>query len=73
MIGADGTNAFGAVQVVVVAVVVLSTAGTFGLYLLGLPVGLTGLAFVLVFASLMGLGWSRFEEAHPRHDRTDGK
>ncbi|ELY59244.1 hypothetical protein C491_07881 [Natronococcus amylolyticus DSM 10524] len=72
MIGADGTGAFSAVRAIVESVVALSAIGTFGLSLLGLPVGLTGLAFVLIFAALMGLGWAPFEEAHPRYDRTDG-
>ncbi|WP_394740939.1 hypothetical protein [Natronococcus roseus] len=72
MIGADGTSAFSAVQVIVVSVAILSAIGTFGLSLLGLPVGLTGLAFVLIFAALMGLCWTRFEKVNPRYDRTDG-
>lgn len=73
MIGADGAGAFSAVQGVVVGLVVLSAIGTLGLYHFGLPAGLTGLAFVLIFAVLMGLSWTRFEETHPRHERSEGK
>lgn len=73
MIGADPTGAFDGVQAIVVGIVVLAAAGTVGLSVLGLPAGLSGLAFVLLFAALMALSWTRIEDVQPRHDRTDGE
>lgn len=70
MINADPTGAFSGVQAVIMGIVVVSAVVTFGLYALGLPAGLTGLAFVVSFAVLMGAGWTRIKDAHPRYDRT---
>lgn len=73
MIGADPTGAFSGVQAVVIGVVLLAVSGTLGLYLLGLPVEMSGAVFIVLFVVLMALGWSRFETVHPRYDRTDRK
>lgn len=73
MINADPTGAFGDVQLVVLALAVLAVLGTAGLYLLGLPLELSGIVFVVLFALLLAAGWSRIERAHPRHERTDGE
>lgn len=48
-------------------IVVLAALGTVVAYSLGVPLEMTGVLFVALLAALAAAGWSRIEEAHPRH------
>ncbi|MDG5817994.1 hypothetical protein [Natronococcus sp. A-GB7] len=63
------TRAFGSVHAVLIAVLALAIGGTFGLSYFGLSGGSIGAAFILIFASLLALGWPLLRKAQPRHDR----
>jgi hypothetical protein len=62
------TGGYSGMQAVVMGVVVLTIGGTLGLSLLGLSGGAIGVAFIIIFSSLMILAWPLFKKTHPRYD-----
>ncbi|WP_121740978.1 hypothetical protein [Natronorubrum halophilum] len=62
------TGGYSGIQAVVMGVVVLAIGGTLGISLLGASGGVIGVAFIVLFSSLMVLAWPLFKKAHPRDD-----
>lgn len=68
---ATSTGAFGAVHLVILGVVFVALAATLGLYLLGLPIGMAGVAFIGIVVGSMLLARPLFDRASPEFDHID--
>ena len=65
---ANPTGAFSGMQAILLAILGLSISITVGSYLLGVPIELLWLVFIVGFLGLLTLTRSRFERAQPRSD-----
>lgn len=66
---ANPTGAFSGMQAVLLAILVLALVATVGVYLLGVPIDLLWLVFLVVFVGLLALAIPRFKRAQPSKNR----
>jgi len=62
------TGAFSAKNVVVLGICLVSILGTAALYLLGLPLAWSGVAFIGFFAAGFAVAWPLLKRVAPRFD-----
>ena len=70
---ANSTGAFGGVQLVVLGVLCVSLAATLGLYVLGLPRGLVGIAFVVIVGGSLYLARPLLRRFAPQFDSVENE
>ncbi|QLG27519.1 hypothetical protein HUG10_08120 [Halorarum halophilum] len=71
MFGDVSTSAFSGLQTVVLGVLLAALAGTLGLYVLGLPIEMTAVAFLVLFVGTLVLSIPLWKRVGPRFDHAD--